>query len=417
MNPDIIKACAPPFFFIIWFIFAQRAASRRVAGAALFFTSAVACSQNFSLCYRQVHQLIQVFLIAGAVFSTIFSWRVLRCNSIFAVLAIFIGISLAFAPLDADARVQLVNIISVVGVLNYLYLSCQEKGELQELMRFIAFLAVALALAGIAQSLLAPGTRAEGTMNNPNYYGYVLGLGCCLVAVECRGMRRILALLILMLGILVSGSRSALFFPLLQVAWSAYRTGNVRRTLGYLCACALVVGILLSLNLTRFSDTEASQGSDAERIIFAMIALRMANDHPFTGVGWGRFVSEFGAYSTGAEKMLTDSGSIDVSDQERRVTHNDLVRILAELGWVACLATVALSLWALVKIFRRKGFGAEYLFSVWLGTVTFSLTHNNLNGALFWFFFLLPFFLDGQARQEAAVPASFQRVPPLVEAR
>lgn len=393
MYSEYIKLIAPFGFFTVWCFFALKTRRAYLAGAALFFTSIVACSQNFSFIYREIHQLIQFLMISVALIFTCLSWKILKFNVVFSGLIFFITLSFLFVPLDSDAKSQLVNIAAVIGVVNYLYLSLKLPEDMKILMDYIALLSVLLACLGIAEYLLAPGIRAEGTMSNPNYFGYFLGIGFCIVSVQVSGLSRWVALAVIVFGILACGSRSAFALPLLQALWAAYRSGSFRKALLYVTIGSIVIVSMLVLNITRFSDVDASQGSDAERIIFAGIAFRMANDHPLTGVGWGRYISEFSNYSTTAENLLTDAGAVDVSGQDRRVTHNDLVRILAELGWVAFFASISVCISGLVKIIRWKGFGVDYIFGIWAGTVLFSMAHNNLNGGFFWFFFLLPFYL------------------------
>jgi len=124
----------------------------------------------------------------------------------------------------------------------------------------------------------------------------------------------------------------------------------------------------------------------------------MTIDNPLSGVGWGRFISEFSNYSSSVDKIILDNGVIDASKQDRRVTHNDLLRIMAELGLIAFFL-VLIFLWkTAMLIYKHKGFGFNCLFPCWAGMLLFSLSHNNLNTAYSWFFLLLPWYVFYQRK-------------------
>ena len=156
---------------------------------------------------------------------------------------------------------------------------------------------------------------------------------------------------------------------------------------------------LINLSTTRISDLEQLRYNDAERVLFAKVAIRMAGDHPVNGVGWGRFISEYSNYTSVAERSLGVRVRFENPEMRRRVTHNDYLRILAELGWVAFSSCLVFSLYSLVILWRHRAFGIEYLAPVYVGMLMFSLGHNNLNGAFFWFVFLLPYWLYLRLKQ------------------
>lgn len=392
MNSDLLKLLAPVAFLLAWLDFSRKNKSLHLIGVTLFFTSIVAFSQNFVFIYRELHQGIQILMILFATRTLIKTQKLHKFNYIFFIFLVFIIISLVFSKVDDDARVQLVNILVVIGVTNYLYNSISSASRMQVLMLFVGRLAVISSILGLIEFGINISQRVEGTFANSNYYAFFLGIGYCVVFQNMSGLRRNLSLALILMAIVLSGSRAALVFPILQFSWYVYRSKNFRSLAIYgLLGIAIAVALIAS-GLTRFSDVQASEGSDAERIIFAKIAYQMANDHPLTGVGWGRYISEFGSYSSTAEQIFTSAGVIDASEQDRRVTHNDYIRILAELGWIAFITSLISLFVGFIKIVKNKNHELGYIFPVWLGTVIFSFTHNNLNGALFWFVFLLPFY-------------------------
>lgn len=394
---EFIKLFAPALILGAWVIFALRVKSPSLIGVGLFFASYVGFSQNFSFVYRELHQGIQILLTAVFILYSIRTGRILRVNVIFGVFLFFIGISLIFAPMDEDAKSQLLNYLVAVCVANYLFVSLRTIKDLDKVMRFVAGLSVLLALFGFVEFLFNAAGRAEATFSNPNYYGLFLGVGFCVVFASWRGWRRNFALVLIVLAIFMSESRSAIVFPVLQFLWIIYREGRFLKFLPIAMTLLLAATFIFYSGSSRYADTDQKEASDAERIIFAGIALRIANDHPLTGVGWGRFISEFGNYSSSAEQVFIASGGvIDASKQDRRVTHNDFLRILAELGLIVFTMAIAFVIYGAKVIVKKRGFGLDYMPPIWFGLLLFSMGHNNMNGAFFWFFLLLPFYINSR---------------------
>lgn len=389
----LIKEFVPVLIVVAWIIYSFRVQKARLVGAGLFIASYAAFSSNFTFIYRELHQAIQLFLIVAIVLPSIMRGRFLRLNFIFLILFGLIGISLIYAPFDVDAKSQLINLLVSVGVVNYLFASLRSPKDLEKVLQLLAVLSLLLACVGWGEYLFSEHSRIETTFSNPNYFGFFVGVGSCVVLATWAGWRKYAAAILIVTALILSGSRSAIVFPLLQLLWIVYRGKGLQKTLLF-TVVLLLVAVSLEFSNTRFTNLHQTEGSDAERVIFARIALRMVNDHPLTGVGWGRFVSEFGHYSTRAEGVITSLGVTDVSNQVRRVTHNDYLRILAELGWFAFVLAVGSVVNGVRIIFVNRSFELDCLLPIYVGVLLFSLAHNNLNSAFFWFFFLIPFFLN-----------------------
>lgn len=403
MSPEFIKLFAPVLIFAAWVVFALRIKTPMLIGAGLFFASYAGFSANFSFVYREIHQLIQIFLIICFLGTALLTARFNKINYIPVVFLLFIIVSLAFAPFDNDARLQLINYIVCILVVNYLFSTIGNPQNLIKLMNFYATLSLLLSFIGFAEFVHNTSGRVETTFSNPNYYGFFLGVGYCVVYANWRGLRKYIALVMILFAIIMSGSRGAVILPVLQVLWSIYLLRSFHKVV-YICIPVVIIILIVVLSgMTRFTASQGTEGSDAERIIFAQIALRMANNHPFSGVGWGRFINEFGNYSTFAEQVITSTGVTDVSNQDRRVSHNDFLRILAELGWIASFMFAAITIYGAKIVIKFRGSGHGYLLPIWLGLLLFSLGHNNMNSALFWFIFLLPYFIYSSNYQPFAI--------------
>ncbi|WJG10406.1 O-antigen ligase family protein [Aliiglaciecola sp. LCG003] len=393
MPEDFINLIAPPFFILLWGRFCIQNKSTNLKICALFFTSIVCFSQNFSLIFRELHQLIQVF-IAGFFLILVVQKKSFHKILLFPLVFLFLILaSLLFAPFDNDAKSQFINYLVVISVLSFLLITLKDNRDLILILRFIGELAFLTACFGIVEYVLGVTTsRIEATFANPNYFALFIGVGW--VPVLCYFPRKFrwVSLFIMTVAIIISGSRAALVFPLAYMVWIVYKQASLAKMFAYLSVGVVLVGLLLFSGLTRFSSSETG-GSDAERLIFAKIAISMALENPFAGVGWGRFISEFSNYSSDVDKIVLEHGTIDASEQDRRVTHNDLLRIMAELGLVSFALVIFFLLKTALLIKKNKGFGVDSLFPCWFGMFIFSLAHNNLNTAFSWFFFLLPWLL------------------------
>jgi O-antigen ligase len=396
MNPDSLKLLGPLLILGLWLIFALRERELLVVGSALFFASYAGLSSNFNFIYRELHQVIQLVIIGIFIYDVVRKNRLHGVNRFIGCFLAFVFISLINAPFDRDASSQLINIIASMCVVNFLFLASRDRQKLASFVSFLAMLAVLLAFLGLLEFSGGGIYRVEATFSNPNYYGLFLGVGSCIILSTWRGNKKGFAFLLVAIAIVLSGSRSAITFPIMQILWSVYQSGRFVRAIPAVFILSLAALVVLTYGSTRYTNVERLDSSDAERVLFSKAALRMAIDNPITGVGWGRFISEYGNYSTVAERNYSMRVFREASERRRRVTHNDFLRILAELGWVAFAFSLVCAAWGLIIIKKNNSFGFDYLLPTYFGMLLYSVGHNNMNNAFFWFFFLLPFFLNLQ---------------------
>ncbi|WP_369600008.1 O-antigen ligase family protein [Hahella sp. SMD15-11] len=392
MADVVVKYGFPFVFFVAYVVFCIKQRSTNIRLAALFFTSAVSFSQNFVFVFREVHQFIQLFLVCMLILLISKRRKLSKVIGLFSVFALFVFLSIGAAPFDSDVKVQTANFILVFLILTFLFTAIHSVADLISLLKYIGFLGFLLSCSGIFEYLIGGTDRIEGTFANPNYFALFVALSWVLVLSYCNSFIKYFFIAVMTVSLFLSGSRSALVIPLIHFCWLFYRGALGYRRLAYGFMFLLGIFILFSSGLTRFSSLETS-ASDAERLIFAKMAINMAYDNPAFGVGWGRFVSEYSNYSISVNKVDLSSGSIDPTKYDRRVTHNDLLRILAELGFLAFFICVYFVAKTFVIIVRYHGFNVPPLFACWTGIVFFSFTHNNLNTAMTWFFIFLPWFV------------------------
>lgn len=390
MTTDLIKIAVPILMLAYWLFGALRSRSYYLSLITLFFVSTAVFSANFTLFYRELHQLIQVVII---IFFLMIQVRLGYLNRTILYMLVFMAMivsSLIFSVLDEDARIQFFNFVSIFGVVGFFSVVMGNGRHLMPAMGFFSKICIILAVVGLVEFALNPGTRVETTFSNPNYYAFFMGLGFCAISYASYSRYRYLYKALIVMAILLSQSRAGLIFPALQVAWDLYRHRNLRLMLAYGTVGMVLLGVLMLTSTLPSRDSDATSSSDAERIIFSRIALQMAKDHPWTGVGWGRYPAEFSSYSVLSDSIMVGDTEVSAANQDRRVTHSDPLRIVAELGWPAMIVCTLFTIYLFWRIFAFRRFDPGLFMPSWTGVVLFSLSHNNLNAALFWIFYFLP---------------------------
>ena len=87
----------------------------------------------------------------------------------------------------------------------------------------------------------------------------------------------------------------------------------------------------------------------------------------------------------------------EMTRNTEKMTHNDLIKIIAELGSLG----IVFLLFYLYKLYfglrELLNNSREYFYislSLLIGSLTFSLFHNNITSFVFWFILFLPFIMN-----------------------
>jgi O-antigen ligase len=388
---EIVKLFGPVLFLSCFLWEISKNNNFNFIVLALFFTSIVSFSQNFTFYYREAHQLIQlifVFLFCSLIYKRKTVNTVVIPLLVFSVLILF---SLMMNTIDTDAINQTINFVIVFCTTLFLFSVMSSREQLYSILNFIGRLGFIASLLAIVELMLTGISRVEVTFANPNYLALFLGLSFVCVYYFFNKFKYT-CLIFILLGIVLTGSRSALIIPVLvYIKVFINDDFSYKKIFFILTGAILVVSIALSGKSRVVSDE--MNGSDAERLLFAKIAYNMTVDNPWFGVGWGRFIDEFSLYSSSVSTIKLTAGEIDPAAQERRVTHNDLLRISSELGLGAFFISLCFIFWNIYLLTYKRCLGFDFLFAIWFGFIFFSLTHNNLNTAFSWFFILMPYFL------------------------
>lgn len=401
---DFFKIAPPLAVLLLWLRFALSKADAPTKVATLYLMSVGVFSFNFAFYFREIHQSIHAFVaLLGLV--TLIRKGFPKFNFALLIFASMIAISVTSASAwnDRDARSHLINFTLIFFVVNFFRGYCWNEQSMLACLRFLAGAGTIIASFGLIEWVFLTEGRIEGPMSNPNYFGFYLGVTYIAAFYALQKWTRIGAMAAMLIAILLCGSRAAFLFPIAHAAFYFLHSKEVLRRFVMMLGVLAVAMALVMTGVSRFSATEAVSSSDSERLAFLHIALDMAADHPLTGVGWGMFPAEFWSYASASDAVIFSMDQeVDVSREERRVTHNDLLRVLAELGYIAGAFASVIVIWGLWKCMRGNLPMAGAIAPLWLGNITFAMTHNNMNSALFWILFLLPFF--GVLNQAPARP-------------
>lgn len=398
----VTKYLASIALIAIWLAYVQLSKSKKFGLVSLFFVSIAAFSQNFELYFRNLHQVIQIPMILFG-FIYLIQGKVSRASSlVFWFLFSSICLSIFLSEFDSDSRTQLTNFISSLGVTIFLLKIFWDLSYCHKYLfsTFMVRIGSFAAVAGIYESYALGVDRVEGTFANPNYFALFIGICYCFLFFRKLSVLDWVFASVMIFGIYLSGSRSAIFMPLFAHIWAIWKYEALRTRLQKVLFMCVAITFSYAF-LLGVADREGADGSDAERIIFTRIGLDMAIDHPFTGVGWGRYPAMFSQYAQFTDSLiLPDDSEFSVASQERRVSHNDFVRIFAELGIVAGTAFIVFVLLGAKLAFQTKSVLSPVMLPIIFGLILFSATHNNLNTAMTWFFLLIPFCAQADGRNQ-----------------
>jgi O-antigen ligase len=395
---EIVKVGFPIIAVLYWAIRCRAFSTPKTL--TLYTTLFGVLSSNFTLFYRDIFQAYSVFLLVYSILLIIKN-RIILKPIIF--LLAFIGsvaLSLIFNGLSDSAETNLLNI----GVM--LFISQLALLLLRDLNRVNAFFDYYLEFALIL-CFLAPldyfifDQRAEATFSNPNYYGYFLGLILPWSILAPGRTQRWLVFGMISIAIILTGSRAAVLMIPLSLLFYLLRlladkrqkiiTGIIYATFGV--SLVILIGVLTDHLSTLFyagRDVTDLVGSDSERYHAIEIGIAMFKDSPIYGVGWGQYIDKFSTYMNLSSATFASSSIHTVGLRKEMVSHNDFVRVLAELGIIGTIIFLVMIAASLNGVMKYASDYKYFLLAALLGSFTYSLTHNNMNNLFFWLILLLP---------------------------
>lgn len=210
-------------------------------------------------------------------------------------------------------------------------------------------LAAVLVVAVVDEGRTLVGTwsawRPEGPYDNPNVLGAVAGGLALLVAnVTRRPVPRVVAVALMLTLLVLTRSRGALVATA-AVAWLAAPAGVPRRrTTLVVVAVAIVVALVPNPLRERWTTPDHATFS---RLDYWRFALSFVPDAPF-GVGAGMYADVVPAVANDVARPWLVHQRHGVG-----ITHNGLLTVWVEWGWLAGAALVALVPWCVRRLAAR----------------------------------------------------------------
>jgi len=285
------------------------------------------------------------------------------------------------------------NFIFIALIVTYLYFILDTDEKLQELFQLVIAITVLLSLFVVVEVLQIGWGRAWLFYSNPNYLGYALLPGLVLAIFSKQKYKQLIVPLIIF-SIFATGSRaaelSAVFIVLLFVFFNIKQLNKA-----YLAVSLLIV---ISTSILFFDKIVTNQDFNGTRGVLAKISLNVFNERPINGMGYGQFRKSFGRY---IDEDIRKIGNIEIekalAENAEKMTHNDFLTIVAELGLIGLVFVIFLfyKLYGeLNKLLLHSR--NNYFLSIGLigGSLIFSLFHNNLTSFVFWFILFAPFIMN-----------------------
>lgn len=285
-------------------------------------------------------------LVAGAYVLRVAAGRApLQSTRTLQTAVAFLALVLLSLMFSADIAASVGKTLRFLLFVIFFFLLVQLAADRTMIIRIVKTFVLSMAPAAVYGTMLAlqvEGAFAAGPIEDPNDFGFLLlttlPLAVYLAAVERPRALWVVCVLVLFVGMLATASRGALAGLAAVLVWTvATRRVSVPVLLATAATMGGVAVIGLALASPVIDQRLEAKGSVADqntaaRLTFWSAAVYMAADQPLTGVGPGRFGEEgIETYIRGTTLGLDDP-----------VTHNAYLEILAENGFPALVAFVAL---------------------------------------------------------------------------
>ena len=229
-------------------------------------------------------------------------------------------LAVSLAQITASQRSSLLRIVQYSGAI-------------------MAVLSGALSLFEKTHSIVTVNSRLAGFFQYPNTFALFLLIGIIIVTEEkCSVARKAALIVILIFGIFASGSRTV--FVLLVLVSAVLLIMLKDKSKRLIIGGGLALGILATAiyavctgdmsSLGRYITTSLNSSTFLGRMLYIKDSLPAVLSHPF-GLGYFGYFNLQGSFQTGVYSVVN--------------THNELLQILLDVGWLPSALIVA----ALVK--------------------------------------------------------------------
>ena len=428
-----------PLFLFPWFLYFYKANSLNNFLTGLIFVSFFIFSTNYThygfdiSFFRYLHRLIGV--IAG-IFLFIYILRYKRSflkEQVPIIMVVFFSaILLSFIGNDLNLKSYLHyarNYIFISTIVLYLYFYIDNKNKFEEIFKLIVSITLIFSLLMVLEKSFSGSWAYRSALfyPNPNYLAYAMLPGLAFQVFYIEKYSWLKSILIIF-GIVSTPSISAIIAVMFIIF-----TFLIYKKYYFLTISILILALIFS----SFTLLKKSNHLSDARLIIPKIVFNMVKESPINGIGYGQFVTKFPLYvdkeiyaqapseildllskyyyqfgysaSVGFTKFkvvdlyhdgnrasLERANPYSSTRAPEKMTHNDLLTIISELGLIGLIVTVFLFYRIYVQLKKILVFNRQYYFisvSMIGSSLVFSLFHNNLTSFMFWFIIFIPFII------------------------
>ncbi len=362
--------------------------------------------------YRYLHKFIGMLTVVGLVHHVFKNNLTTLNNSVFYLLLMFllvIGISYFGNDLYMPYYLHYArNFLFISLLVLFIYLKLDTNKKVDELLQFIVGLVLILSIFSIIESMFQFDIRVNLFYSNPNYLAIALMLGFSIL-LFIKTEFKIMKLILVAIAIFLTKSDAVFIGIVILLLLYAFKNrGEVSSNLFFtgLMILAISSSALFYQKIAKIYHNEV-------RVALAKTALNAYSDNLINGIGYGQFRTQYYKYIDDeilknmelntavlsydmnlTDKFIQNKG---MTRNTEKMTHNDLVKIIAELG---SMGIVFLLLYFYKLRFELRELfsnSQEYFYislSLLIGSLTFSLFHNNITSFVFWFILFLPFIIN-----------------------
>lgn len=315
------------------------------------------------------------------------------------------ALTLVWAPAMGSGLTSLSQYVLVMLLLPIAYTAVASKRDLKVVLFAIVLGAIVAAGVSIVQppnEAVLEGTRATGTIGDPNelaaalLVGVALGLGFLLARGYSAALRfgGLIAIPVCALGVFVSVSRGGLVALTVMFVVATATAGRWRPAMTAALIAVAAVGVLYFTQLAPLPARERilTTNGGTGRTELWTIGLRIAQAHPLNGVGVGNFQQASPHY-------VLQPGLFQHSDlvfaAAPKIAHNAYLQVLAEMGVVGLALFVAVIVICLSCALRAAHIAAKKgdvalealaraVFFALIGVLTAELFISQMHGKLLW---------------------------------
>lgn len=328
--------------------------------------------------------LIKMILIYG-ILTIILAKQRIKINKfeIFFLYTVIITSVINIKILNIELfSISLFNLVYVLLFSFYALNTIKSSEHMKQILNVFIINSVVLAISGIIEHYLVGKVRPEVTLGNPNYYGLYLYISLICFFYLYKKITWKIVLYILVVGyvcVLTGSNTLYLIFVTQIVFWffSYFNSKKIMVIFGISFVFTIVFYMYTTISLMNVSSGPLQyfvKEDDLTRIYIWNYAWDTFVNNIIQGVGYGNLRVPYGVMEY--------------------VTHNDYLRLLGEVGvfgFGILLIYFSSQYIKLIQYDRRTMF---FMGSFLIAVLVFSLTHNNLNSILFWFFVSLPFYTN-----------------------